>query len=33
MNPVEAHYDRDPAREWERLARHRTEFALSLIHI
>ena len=22
-------YDRDPAREWERLARHRTEFAVT----
>ena len=29
MNPVEEHYDRDPAREWERLARHRTEFAVT----
>jgi len=29
MNPVEAHYDRDPEREWERLARHRTEFAVT----
>lgn len=29
MNPVEAHYDRDPEREWERLERHRTEFAVT----
>lgn len=29
MNPVEAHYDQDPQREWERLERHRTEFALT----
>ena len=29
MNPVEAHYDRDPEREWERLTRHRTEFAVT----
>jgi len=29
MNAVEAHYDRDPQREWERLERHRTEFAIT----
>jgi len=29
MNAVEAHYDSDPAREWERLERHRTEFAVT----
>lgn len=29
MNPVEAHYDRDPEREWERLERHRTEFSVT----
>ena len=31
MNPVEAHYDRDPQREWERLERHRTEFAVTCL--
>lgn len=29
MNPVEAHYDKNAEREWERLDRHRTEFALT----
>jgi SAM-dependent methyltransferase len=29
MNPVEAHYDRYAEREWERLERHRTEFAVT----
>ena len=29
MNAVAAHYDNDPEREWERLARHRTEFAVT----
>ncbi len=29
MNPVEAHYDRHAEREWERLDRHRTEFAVT----
>ncbi len=29
MNAVEAHYDREPEREWERLLRHRTEFAVT----
>lgn len=29
MNAVEAHYDREPLREWERLERHRTEFAVT----
>lgn len=29
MNPVEAHYDRNAEREWERLDRHRTEFAVT----
>jgi SAM-dependent methyltransferase len=29
MNEVEAHYDRNAAREWERLERHRTEFAVT----
>ncbi len=29
MNPVEAHYDDNPEREWDRLARHRTEFAVT----
>jgi SAM-dependent methyltransferase len=29
MNPVEAHYDEDPEREWERLERHRMEFAVT----
>jgi SAM-dependent methyltransferase len=29
MNPVEAHYDLHAAREWERLERHRTEFAIT----
>jgi SAM-dependent methyltransferase len=28
-NPVEAHYDQYAEREWERLQRHRTEFALT----
>lgn len=31
INPVEAHYDRDPQREWERLERHRTEFAITCL--
>ena len=31
INPVEAHYDRDPQREWERLERHRTEFAVTCL--
>lgn len=30
MNRVEAHYDRNAVREWERLDRHRTEFAVTL---
>lgn len=30
MNPVEAHYDQHAEREWERLERHRTEFAVTL---
>jgi SAM-dependent methyltransferase len=29
MNPVEAHYDENAQREWERLLRHRTEFAVT----
>lgn len=29
MNPVEAHYDRHAEREWERLERHRMEFAIA----
>lgn len=29
MNPVEGHYDRNAEREWERLERHRTEFAVT----
>lgn len=29
MNPVEGHYDRNVEREWERLERHRTEFAVT----
>ncbi|MCA9934894.1 MAG: methyltransferase domain-containing protein [Ardenticatenaceae bacterium] len=29
MNPVEQLYDSDPQREWERLDRHRTEFAVT----
>ena len=29
MNPVEVHYDHNAAREWERLERHRTEFAVT----
>lgn len=29
MNAVEAHYDRYAEREWERLDRHRTEFAVT----
>lgn len=29
MNPVEVHYDRNAEREWERLDRHRTEFAVT----
>ncbi|MFO7662298.1 MAG: class I SAM-dependent methyltransferase [Chloroflexota bacterium] len=29
MNPVEAHYDRHAEQEWERLERHRTEFAVT----
>lgn len=29
MNPVEIHYDRNAEREWERLDRHRTEFAVT----
>jgi S-adenosylmethionine-dependent methyltransferase len=29
MNPVEAHYDCHAEREWERLERHRTEFAVT----
>ena len=29
MNAVESHYDREPEREWERLLRHRTEFAVT----
>lgn len=29
MNPVEVHYDQNAEREWERLDRHRTEFAVS----
>ena len=29
MNPVEAYYERNAAREWERLERHRTEFAVT----
>ena len=30
MNRIEAFYDAQPAREWERLARHRVEYALTL---
>lgn len=29
MNPVEAHYDRHAEREWERLERHRMEYAIA----
>lgn len=29
MNPVEGHYDRNAEREWDRLERHRTEFAVT----
>lgn len=29
MNQVEAHYNRNAEREWERLERHRTEFAIT----
>jgi SAM-dependent methyltransferase len=29
MNPVEVHYDRNAEREWERLDRHRMEFAVT----
>lgn len=29
MNPVEDHYDQNAEREWERLERHRTEFAVT----
>lgn len=29
MNPVEAHYDQYAEREWERLERHRMEFAIN----
>jgi SAM-dependent methyltransferase len=29
MNPVEDHYDRHAEREWERLERHRTEYAVT----
>jgi SAM-dependent methyltransferase len=29
LNPVELHYDRFAEREWERLERHRTEFAVT----
>ncbi len=30
MNPVENHYDDNPDYEWQRLLRHRTEFAVTL---
>lgn len=29
MNPVEDHYDRNAEREWQRLERHRTEYAVT----
>lgn len=31
LNPVELHYDRFAEREWERLERHRTEFAVTCL--